>query len=283
MTDTRFGLDERFSGEDAAESSQAGAASIRPPSDEEDVEAEEEELVEDEADPPEEKTVQPLTREALAAAQAAAARTGVVYISRIPPGMQPPKVKFLMQQYGEVGRVYLQREDPKRAFLRKKHTSTKKAHYTEGWVEFKDKKTARAVAEMLNAQPIGGKKGSRWAEDVWTMKYLPRFKWHMLTEQVAHEGAVREAKLRLELGQSRTEQRDYLANVELARVLDKRAQRAQAAGKDPSTVRKPKNAAKREHATLDDGATPREKKRHKKAPDEGHEKANLETVLSSIF
>ena len=56
------------------------------------------------------KTVQPLTREALAAAQAAAARTGVVYISRIPPGMQPAKVKYLMQQYGEVGRVFLQRE-----------------------------------------------------------------------------------------------------------------------------------------------------------------------------
>lgn len=74
--------------------------------------------------------------------------------------------------------------DPKRAYLRRKHTSTKKAHYTEGWVEFKDKKVARSVAEMLNAQPIGGKKGTRWRDDVWTMKYLPRFKWNMLTEQV---------------------------------------------------------------------------------------------------
>lgn len=74
--------------------------------------------------------------------------------------------------------------DPKRAYLRRKHTSTKKAHFTEGWVEFKDKKVARAVAEMLNAQPIGGKKGTRWRDDVWTMKYLPRFKWNMLTEQV---------------------------------------------------------------------------------------------------
>lgn len=43
---------------------------------------------------------------------------------------------------------------------------------------------ARSVAEMLNAQPIGGKKGTRWRDDVWTMKYLPRFKWNMLTEQV---------------------------------------------------------------------------------------------------
>lgn len=37
---------------------------------------------------------------------------------------------------------------------------------------------------MLNAQPIGGKKGTRWRDDVWTMKYLPKFKWRMLTEQI---------------------------------------------------------------------------------------------------
>lgn len=74
--------------------------------------------------------------------------------------------------------------DPKRAYLRRKYTSTKKAHFTEGWVEFKDKRVARSVAEMLNAQPIGGKKGTRWRDDVWTMKYLPKFKWNMLTEQI---------------------------------------------------------------------------------------------------
>lgn len=74
--------------------------------------------------------------------------------------------------------------DAKRAYLRRKYTATKKAHYTEGWVEFKDKRVGRSVAEMLNAQPIGGKKGTRWRDDVWTMKYLPKFKWNMLTEQI---------------------------------------------------------------------------------------------------
>lgn len=146
----------------------------------------------------------PLTAEALAAFEAAQARTGIIYISRIPPGMRPTKVRHLMSGFGEIGRIYLQQEgtlfldilypllqlrklhctDPKRAFLRKKHTSTKKAHYTEGWVEFLDKRVARAIAEMLNGQPIGGKKGTRWRDDVWTMKYLPKFKWNMLTEQI---------------------------------------------------------------------------------------------------
>ncbi|KAF8583948.1 hypothetical protein K439DRAFT_1347203 [Ramaria rubella] len=184
--------------------------------------------------------MQPLSAEALAEFNATQERAGVVYISRIPPGMRPAKIRHLMGGYGEVGRVYLQQEDPKRAYLRRKHTSTKKAHFTEGWVEFKDKKIARSVAALLNAQPIGGKKGTRWRDDVWTMKYLPRFKWNMLTEQVAHEAAMHTARLRVELSQSRAEQQDYLQKVELARVLDKRAERKRkVAADDESEVPSP--------------------------------------------
>ena len=146
--------------------------------------------------------VKPLTPEALAAFKAAQERAGVIYISRLPPGMRPSKVRHIMSAYGGVGRVYLQQEgtlillyeswlqfhlvhiDAKRAYLRRKYTTSKKPHFTEGWVEFKDKKVARSVAEMLNAQSIGGRKGTRWRDDVWTMKYLPKFKWNALTEQV---------------------------------------------------------------------------------------------------
>lgn len=56
------------------------------------------------------KVVKPLTPEALAAFKAAQDRAGVVYISRIPPGMRPTKVRHIMSGYGEVGRVYLQPE-----------------------------------------------------------------------------------------------------------------------------------------------------------------------------
>ena len=56
------------------------------------------------------KVVKPLTPEALAAFKATQERAGIIYISRIPPGMQPTKVRHLMSQYGEVGRVYLQKE-----------------------------------------------------------------------------------------------------------------------------------------------------------------------------
>src|SRR6266550_5271961 len=56
------------------------------------------------------KVVKPLTPEALAVYKAAQDRAGIIYISRIPPGMQPAKVRHLMSAYGEVGRVYLQQE-----------------------------------------------------------------------------------------------------------------------------------------------------------------------------
>ncbi|KAF8883426.1 hypothetical protein BD779DRAFT_1443978 [Infundibulicybe gibba] len=221
---------------------------------------------------PVEKIVKPLTREALAAFKATQDRAGVIYISRIPPGMQPAKVRHLMSGYGEIGRVYLQQEDAKRAYLRRKYTTTKKAHFTEGWVEFKDKKIARSVADMLNAQPIGGKKGTRWRDDVWTMKYLPRFKWNMLTEQIAHEAAVHTAKLRVELTQSRAEQQDYLKNVELARVLDKRAERKREKGEELEL--KP-----RKRRAEGDGKQP--EKRAK--PTATNTTDNMENVLSSIF
>lgn len=56
------------------------------------------------------KVVKPLTPEALAVFKAAQERAGVIYISRIPPGMRPTKVRHLMSAYGDVGRVYLQQE-----------------------------------------------------------------------------------------------------------------------------------------------------------------------------
>ncbi|KAJ7229102.1 hypothetical protein GGX14DRAFT_616769 [Mycena pura] len=223
-----------------------------------------------------EKPVQPLTKEALSAFQEAQNRAGVVYISRIPPGMRPTKVRHLMSVHGEVARVYLQQEDPKRAYFRRKYTATKKAHFTEGWVEFKDKKVARSVAEMLNAQPVGGKKGTRWRDDVWTMKYLPKFKWSMLTEQIAHEAAAHTAKLRVELSQSRTEQRDYLKNVELARVLEKRARKKREKGE----IMELKERPKRKRLADDDDTF---KRKVKKLTDSAADDPQMSSVLSSVF
>jgi ESF2/ABP1 family protein len=36
---------------------------------------------------------------------------GIIYISRVPPGMTPQKVRHLMARWGEVGKIYAQKKD----------------------------------------------------------------------------------------------------------------------------------------------------------------------------
>jgi ESF2/ABP1 family protein len=38
-------------------------------------------------------------------------RRGILYMSRIPPHMKPAKIKQLLTQYGEIGRIYCKPED----------------------------------------------------------------------------------------------------------------------------------------------------------------------------
>jgi hypothetical protein len=54
------------------------------------------------------KTVAPLSAKELAAFEARERARGLVYISRIPPGMTPAKVRHLLSGFGDVERVYLQ-------------------------------------------------------------------------------------------------------------------------------------------------------------------------------
>lgn len=130
----------------------------------------------------------PLTPSQLKASREAVKRTGVVYLSRLPPFMRPQKVKFLLSRFGEIGRIFLSPEDPKSHARRVKFGGNKRINYEEGWVEFKDKKVAKLVAETLSATTIGGKKGNYYHDDVWNIKYLPKFKWHHLQAQIGMLG-----------------------------------------------------------------------------------------------
>lgn len=74
--------------------------------------------------------------------------------------------------------------DARTAARRKKYTRDRRTRFTEGWVEFKDKKRAKTLAEFLNMRQIGGRRQSPYYHDTWTIKYLPKFKWRHLTEQM---------------------------------------------------------------------------------------------------
>ena len=67
---------------------------------------------------------------------------------------------------------------------RKKFKGNRKRNYTEGWVEFMDKRVAKATALALNNTQIGGKKNHYYHDDLWNMKYLSGFRWSHLTEKI---------------------------------------------------------------------------------------------------
>ncbi|CDZ98156.1 pre-rrna-processing protein esf2 [Phaffia rhodozyma] len=215
---------------------------------------------------------------------------GIVYISRLPPGMTPQKVKHLMGRWGQVGKVFAQKDDKSKEAKGKSHN----VNYSEAWIEFLNKSIAKSAAEMLNAQPIGGNKGEKWRDDIWTMKYLPGFKWEMLGEQIAYERNSHTARLRQELSRSKAEQNEYLRNVDLAKSLQKRKEKkaltltGETEG-EPSTAGDDVGKAKRTYAQRgredeagEGGKRGREKKRKTEEQTKKGE-AKLSDVLASVF
>jgi ESF2/ABP1 family protein len=162
----------------------------------------------------------PLGKKNLVASDAAIKKSGVVYLSRIPPFMKPAKLRSLLEPYGAINRVFLAPEDPEAQKRRVKAGGNKKRSYTEGWVEFLKKKDAKAACELLNARTIGGKKGSYYRDDIWNLVYLKGFKWHNLTEQIATENAERASRMRAEISKTSRENKEFVRNVERAKMLD---------------------------------------------------------------
>jgi ESF2/ABP1 family protein len=104
-------------------------------------------------------------------------------------------------------------------------------NFTEGWVEFADKAAARALAARLNGQPMGGRRRSAHYYDLWTMRYLPKFKWEHLTAELAAAKAEREQRLAAEASAAARERDFYLSRVERAKgVAAVVARRAGGAG-----------------------------------------------------
>lgn len=77
----------------------------------------------------------PLTKKNLVATAAAIKRSGVVYLSRIPPFMKPTKLRSLLEPYGAINRIFLTPEDPSSHARRVRNGGNKKRSFTDGWVE----------------------------------------------------------------------------------------------------------------------------------------------------
>ncbi|ETS75895.1 Pre-rRNA-processing protein ESF2 [Pestalotiopsis fici W106-1] len=162
----------------------------------------------------------PLTKKNLVATEAAIKKSGVVYISRVPPFMKPQKLRSLLEPYGTINRIFLSPEDPAEHSRRVKNGGNKKRSFTDGWVEFVKKKDAKAAVDLLRGQVIGGKKGSFYRDDLWSLSYLKGFKWHNLTEQISAEAAEKSNRMRAEISKSTKENKEFVQNVEKAKMLN---------------------------------------------------------------
>ena len=78
---------------------------------------------------------------------------------------------------------------------RKKYGGSKKRMFTEGWVEFLDKRVAKAVAMALNNVLIGGRKSNYYHDDLWNIKYLPKFRWSHLAEKKGRQKQYTELEI----------------------------------------------------------------------------------------
>ena len=102
--------------------------------------------------------------------------------------------------------------------------------------------------------------------DLWNVKYLPKFTWDTLTEEMEYQKALREKKLRLEMDVAKKERDFYLARMDQAKALE---------------AMKERRAKRRAEEGAEDGETEEEAlaryRREKKAEDEAERKKIVRT------
>eukprot|EP00958_Prasinococcus_capsulatus_P001673 scaffold148_cov371-Prasinococcus_capsulatus_cf.AAC.17 len=172
---------------------------------------------------------------------------GVIYLSYIPPKMSALKLRHLLSAYGEVLRIFLapRGRDSRKARSESGNKTHKGRKYTEGWVEFADKRKAKRVALMLHGNVVGmsrgggpptvrtlvgeylprnaaagGKKRSPLHDEIWSMQYLSKFKWSQLSEEIAYRKAIHEQRLQVEKSAATRERDFYLSQVDKAKAID---------------------------------------------------------------
>ncbi|KAI1608088.1 hypothetical protein EDD36DRAFT_469501 [Exophiala viscosa] len=156
---------------------------------------------------------------------------GVVYLSSLPPYLKPSALRNLLEQRGfsPISRLFLAPAS--------KHKSSSKKNsrqlYTEGWIEFASKKTARNCAESLNTQLIGGRKGGFYHDDVWNMKYLRGMAWEELMAGIREEKREEEGRRDEERRIIARDTKMFIEGVEQGRVQEGMRRKREAKRKHP--------------------------------------------------
>ena len=110
-------------------------------------------------------------------------------MSRVPTGMKISELRKFFDDYG-MQRCYL-------VPLKKKIENVdgrKLQGYKEGWIEFSDKIYAKLAEYQLNGKRIGGSKKCPYKDELWNLKYLHKFKWNDLVEDMTMQKKKHEEK-----------------------------------------------------------------------------------------
>ncbi|KAK5746172.1 hypothetical protein LTR17_000906 [Elasticomyces elasticus] len=211
-------------------------------------------------DPPSTATTAKKRPKSVAAAEKATRKSGVLYISRVPPFMKPQTLRHFLSPHASkgLGRIFLTPEEHHQHSARVKRGGNKKKSFTDGWVEFASKTEAKNAAQLLNGNIMGGKKGGFYRDDMWNVKYLSGFKWKDLTEQIANENAERVARLRDEVRRTRKENKAFVEDVERGKMVEGIVRkRAAKVGRDEAIVveEKVKGGRKFEQRKAEGGAS----------------------------
>jgi len=142
-------------------------------------------------------------------------KSGIVYISRIPRFMTPAILKGYLAPFGELGRVFL---TPLPSNVPGKKKSKK---FKDGWIEFKNKKHAKMAVMALNGSIMGGKKSSRFYDEIWSIKYLSKTKWSDLSTRKIHDRTMKEHRVQMEIVKVKKENNLYVKNVYQAEKIEK--------------------------------------------------------------
>eukprot|EP00834_Sanchytrium_tribonematis_P001565 NODE_39_length_35218_cov_0.479655.p28 type:complete len:198 gc:universal NODE_39_length_35218_cov_0.479655:28651-29244(+) len=165
--------------------------------------------------------------------------SGIVYLSRVPPFMKVEKVRHLFSKFGNLKRVFLEPFQEKQ--------SKRKANYKQGWIEFEEVEDAKECAINLNNNSVGGR--GFHSDDLWNVKYLPKFKWHHLQLQLSRNRAIRQSKLRLLKSKVNKEHEFYAKQIKTSEKVSAIEERLEKKG---VSVNKAKKSFKQRKVVEDD-------------------------------
>ena len=238
----------------------------------------------------------PLSASELEAAQRKVRKTGVIYLSRVPPFMKPSTLRNLLTPYGTVLRIFLTPEPHSAYIKRKRLGGNSKRAFIDGWIEFASKGRAKTCVETLNGNTIGGKKAGYYRDDLWNMKYLKGFKWDDLMEQVQGERRAREGRLRAEIQRDTRERKAFLGNLEVAkkqRAIDEKRKKREGDEAEPLDARaraeaevhseRLKETSKERPSRSEMRFRQNEVKDRRPASGEGRHQGDVKRVLGKIF